>query len=191
MTSQITSETIDATYPVAGVDNDTQGFRDNFQIIKDGLATASTEITELQESTAKLDEDNNFNGSQIASAKLIDTRHETSINGAPLEAGVAIDVATAYYHRYVIGADVQLSVSGWPEDSYAKIILELSGPGLEQDAVVRTVTLNTGATDFKTTSTWPATISVDEGTTDSHIIELWSFNAGSTVFANYVGNFSS
>jgi hypothetical protein len=45
--SNIISETIDGTYPVAGVDNDTQGFRDNFTIIKTGLATAQSEITSL------------------------------------------------------------------------------------------------------------------------------------------------
>lgn len=189
MTSNIVSNTIDAEYPVAGRDNNTQGFRDNFQIIKDGLGTAAGEITSLQESTAKLDEDNNFNGSQIGSALLLDTRQVTSINGAPLTAGVEIDTALAHYHRYVIGADVQLTVSGWPTDSYAEIILELVGQGLEEDAVVRTVTLNTGATSFKKKTDFPATISVDEGTTDSHVIKLWSYNGGATVFADYIGKF--
>ena len=45
MASNIISDTIDATYPVAGVDNDTQGFRDNFSIIKTGLSTAGSEIS--------------------------------------------------------------------------------------------------------------------------------------------------
>jgi hypothetical protein len=53
MASNIVSETIDAAYPVAGVDNDTQGFRDNFQIIKDGLLTAKIEITSLQVQTER------------------------------------------------------------------------------------------------------------------------------------------
>ena len=34
MASNIVDTTIDETYPVAGVDNDSQGFRDNFNIIK-------------------------------------------------------------------------------------------------------------------------------------------------------------
>ena len=38
MTSSIVHSTLDGNYPVAGVDNDTQGFRDNFTIIKTGLA---------------------------------------------------------------------------------------------------------------------------------------------------------
>ena len=54
MASSIISDTIDGAYPVAGIDNDTQGFRDNFTIIKTGLATATSEITTLQNTTAKL-----------------------------------------------------------------------------------------------------------------------------------------
>ena len=44
MASNIISDTIDAAYPIAGVDNDTQGFRDNFQIIKTGLALSLIHI---------------------------------------------------------------------------------------------------------------------------------------------------
>lgn len=50
MSSNINFTAIDITYPVAGVDNNTQGFRDNFMAIKNGLSTASAEITELQNS---------------------------------------------------------------------------------------------------------------------------------------------
>jgi hypothetical protein len=189
MTSQIISETIDAAFPVAGIDNDTQGFRDNFQIIKNGLGTAASEISTLQESTAKLNANNNFNGSEIASAKFLDSRHEISINGAPLTAGVEIDVRNAHYHRYVIGADLQLTVRGWPQDSYAKVVIDLTGQGLEQDAAVRTVTLNPTSGVFKKNLGWDGTVSVDEGTTDSHIIELWTFNGGVTVFGHYLGRF--
>ena len=67
---QIIIDTIDAAYPVAGVDNDTQGFRDNFQIIKTGLATATSEITTLQSTTAKLTTSNDFNGTNIADANI-------------------------------------------------------------------------------------------------------------------------
>jgi hypothetical protein len=50
MTSTVTdySELIDVTYPVAGVDNDTQGFRDNFTNIKNALNVADAEISSLQ-----------------------------------------------------------------------------------------------------------------------------------------------
>ena len=52
MASSISVTNIDATYPVAGQDNDSQGFRDNFSQIKTQLTTASTEITSLQANKA-------------------------------------------------------------------------------------------------------------------------------------------
>jgi hypothetical protein len=77
MASNIISNTIDAEYPVAGQDNDSQGFRDNFSVIKTGLTTAATEITELQNNTAKLNENNDFNGNNIQEANFIATTEES------------------------------------------------------------------------------------------------------------------
>ena len=48
MSSNINTNTIDTKYPIAGQDNDTQGFRDNFASIKNNLTSAKTEITDLQ-----------------------------------------------------------------------------------------------------------------------------------------------
>ena len=48
MTSLINPSNIDITYPIAGQDNDSQGFRDNFKNIQTGLDTARSEITILQ-----------------------------------------------------------------------------------------------------------------------------------------------
>jgi hypothetical protein len=50
MTSTITnfSALIDTTYPIPGVDNDTQGFRDNYIQIKRSFDTTAGEITNLQ-----------------------------------------------------------------------------------------------------------------------------------------------
>ena len=52
MTSLININNIDITYPVAGQDNDTQGFRTNFQNIRNNFVTASKEISSLQDSLA-------------------------------------------------------------------------------------------------------------------------------------------
>ena len=60
MASNIISSTIDNTFPIAGVDNDTQGFRDNFTVIKTGLSTANSEISTLQSTTAKLNVERNI-----------------------------------------------------------------------------------------------------------------------------------
>jgi hypothetical protein len=77
MASQITFSSIDENYPVAGQDNDTQGFRDNFNVIKAALLKASEEITTLQQNTeglelSALSEGNgtNFNGTFLTGAVL-------------------------------------------------------------------------------------------------------------------------
>jgi hypothetical protein len=52
MASNINPNTINITYPVAGQDNDTQGFRDNFSGIKNNFSVALTEISALQANSA-------------------------------------------------------------------------------------------------------------------------------------------
>ena len=66
--SNIDSTSIDATYPVAGQDNNSQGFRDNFNIIKNNFATAKSEITSLESNSAKTNSNNNFNGNEVSGA---------------------------------------------------------------------------------------------------------------------------
>ena len=51
--SSINPNNINILYPIAGQDNDTQGFRNNFRSIKDNFTQAATEITSLQNSAAR------------------------------------------------------------------------------------------------------------------------------------------
>ena len=48
MTSAINPNDIDGTYPIAGQDNNSQGFRDNFTNTKTNFQYAANEITDLQ-----------------------------------------------------------------------------------------------------------------------------------------------
>jgi hypothetical protein len=48
MSSNINTNLLDITFPIAGQDNDTQGFRTNWSVIRNNLNTASAEITSLQ-----------------------------------------------------------------------------------------------------------------------------------------------
>ena len=54
MASTIDDTSIDATFPVAGQDNNSQGFRDNFNTVKSNFVAAKSEITTLQTNSAKL-----------------------------------------------------------------------------------------------------------------------------------------
>ena len=48
MASNIDYIRIDENFPIAGIDNPSEGFRANFDIIKRALATARSEITLIQ-----------------------------------------------------------------------------------------------------------------------------------------------
>jgi hypothetical protein len=52
MASNINPLNIDTTYPIAGQDNDTQGFRDNFSYIKNNFVVAASEISALQSNSS-------------------------------------------------------------------------------------------------------------------------------------------
>ena len=79
MASNLLTSDINELYPVAGADNDSQGFRDNFRLVKTGLATAATEITDLQTTTAKLNASNDFNGNVIREANFIANSEEVYV----------------------------------------------------------------------------------------------------------------
>jgi hypothetical protein len=68
MTSAINYLSINENFPVAGQDNDTQVFRDNFDTIKNNFRAAQEEITVLQTVAASVEDDNDFNNNIIAGA---------------------------------------------------------------------------------------------------------------------------
>ena len=69
MASQIDPTTIDITYPIAGQDNDTRGFHDNYRAIQNGLLFAKTEITALQANVVVLTANDaaNYGNANVAS----------------------------------------------------------------------------------------------------------------------------
>lgn len=202
MASNIISETIDGAYPVAGIDNDTQGFRDNFSIIKNNFAAAKNEIETLQENTAKLNETNNFRGSNINEANLQATTEQYfPIGGlAPLVTGLDIDFKNGHYQTVTIdSADVTLNLVGWPDavldtDStqVAKFTVELRGAGTAPSQP-RTITWTTRGggtgTGIKTGPNWPTEFKIDNSVTDPVIVEFWSYTGGTIAYANYLGIF--
>ena len=68
MTSNINYASINENFPVAGQDNDTQVFRDNFDTIKTSLRYAYEEITDLQDNVIRSDQTNEFNNNVISGA---------------------------------------------------------------------------------------------------------------------------
>jgi hypothetical protein len=81
MASTINSNNIDITYPIAGQDNDTQGFRDNFRNIKNNLNTARQEISELQDDVALTAKINYAGGIPSANVSYPSSSSDVGVRG--------------------------------------------------------------------------------------------------------------
>lgn len=66
MASNINPNNINGNFPVAGQDNDSQGFRDNFTNILNNFSYASTEITNLQNTVTNMSATLSTNGNVTA-----------------------------------------------------------------------------------------------------------------------------
>jgi hypothetical protein len=199
MASEIIHSTIDAAYPVAGQDNDTQGFRDNFQIIKDGLSTANSEITALQRDTAKLNESNDFNGTNISDANLILTTEQYHNIGTVIN-NQNISFLNGHYQVLTINPadnDITLTLSDWPErDGLAKLTVQINtlskDPDPEETHTITWLAENGGT--IRVNSSFPNPFNLNTGVYDvatggPAIVEFWTYNSGNTVFANWLGRF--
>jgi hypothetical protein len=193
MASNIISGTIDGAYPVAGVDNDTQGFRDNFTIIKTGLATAASEIGSLQDNTAKLNESNDFNGTDITDANF-SLNTEKYHNIGTVITGQNISFLNGHHQSLSInlseGTDtVNFALADWPErDHLAKMTVQMFG---NDTAKTVTFTVDGGGTiKYNRTGNnpFPTTLTIDSST-DPVVIDFWTYNQGTTVYAEYRGRF--
>jgi hypothetical protein len=95
--SNINYTRINENFPVAGQDNDTQVFRDNFDTIKTSLRVAQEEITALEDPTtgaARLNRDNDFNKNVIQNAVLQNNIEKTTTSiEVPIE-GATVNTAT-------------------------------------------------------------------------------------------------
>lgn len=180
MTLQQTIDSIDATYPIAGQDNDSQGFRDNFSLIKQSLSSANEKIVDLQQKavlTATTSDapspniavTNNLGGSSITNGTFNKFYASAYAPTAALTESTDIDLHNGSFQSFVLGADTQFTFRNWPAATsgtatgqYACVRILLSS----DSATVRTVTFNAyqgtivyGNSGINTTG-WPSTFTV-------------------------------
>ena len=117
--SAINTSGIDVNFPVPGVNNNSQGFRDNFSAIKNNLTTASNEITDLQQkavvkSALQNVTLNNDMANTLISNALVQNFRATTFNlGDSLTGTVMIDVTAGDVQYGTITGNVNLSFSKW------------------------------------------------------------------------------
>lgn len=192
MTSQINTSNIDATYPVAGQDNDTQGFRDNFSNIKTALSTAKSEITTLQTNSilaANLTDNsvvaNDLQGSSINNG-YYNNFHGVLHNESNF-ANVDISIPNGAVQLITVDESKSYTFRDWAADTYYAVVrvhFKNNGTSAPYDITLTTA----GGGDVVKDNNFPDTLTV--GITGKHqVVEAWSYNNGATVFVKYLGEF--
>ena len=119
MASNINPANVDGTYPIAGQDNDSQGFRDNFTNIKNNFTYAQAEISDLQSKVvlksaltgASLD--NSFVGAAMNGAQIVDFR-ETVYDFGTTSGTITVNHKLGHYQKVTLNNTGTLAFSNFP-----------------------------------------------------------------------------
>jgi hypothetical protein len=113
MSSNINPNDIDGSYPIAGQDNDSQGFRDNFTNIKTNFQYAEDEITDLQNKVVLKSAlsggtlDNNMAGALLYAAK-IQAFTGTVVSIGALSGSVTLNYSAGHYQTLTTTGSISL-----------------------------------------------------------------------------------
>lgn len=131
MASNINPNNIDGSYPVAGQDNNSQGFRDNFTNTKVNFQYAEEEINDLQAKAVLKSAlvggtlDNNMLDNLIYAAKIQDFSG-TKVTVSTSSGTVNINYASGHYQSISTTGSITLAFTNWPATgSYGYIKLQI------------------------------------------------------------------
>lgn len=205
--SNINATIINENFPVPGVDNDTVGFRDNFNTIKNNFFAAKAEIESLVNSTAKVnDAETSFGGNKIVNA-VFQNNVTAVFGGGTLpsieEAAASPETATTtdlsfsngeyqffniagLYTSALTARAVVFNITDIPTTGFAKMRLEL----LSSDTLAHAVTFTAGNLALKKNSSFPGTLNVSSSGNPT-IIEITARPNSGSVFLEFLGVFAS
>ena len=131
--STINTNAINVNYPVPGVNNNSQGFRDNFASIVTNLNTAGTEITDLQNKVVVKQAligttvNNDMANTLISNASTRSFRATTYNLGNALSGTVLVNVSLGDVQYGTIAGNTTINFGSWaPTGTQSNIQLNLS-----------------------------------------------------------------
>lgn len=126
MASNIVYTSIDETFPIAGRDNDSQGFRDNFAVIRNNFEAAKEEIDDLQLNTAKLNDANNFTGENLLNFNIVYYTEEVYNGGSINGPTSLIQFINGPYQVFQIDGNLTFNFSDFPlAQKFMRVRVEL------------------------------------------------------------------
>jgi len=131
--STINTNSINVNYPVPGVNNNSQGFRDNFASIVTNLNTAGTEITDLQNKVVVKQAltgtilNNDMANTLISNASVRGFRSTTYNLGNALSGTVLVDTSLGDVQYGAVASNTTFNFGSWaPAGTQANVQLNIS-----------------------------------------------------------------
>lgn len=190
MASLVNPSNINGNFPIAGQDNDSQGFRDNFTNIRNNFTYIKSEVEDLQAKAVLKSAlsggtlDNNFLGSQIKNAQF-KNYSETLYDWGNTSGVIQLDFALGNVHKvYTEGGSISINgvIKNPPASlNYSRILLYITISNLAHTLTIP----NTFGTDLssipglrKIGGEYIVTFSE----TGTYIFEFSSVDSGTTYF---------
>ena len=120
---------IDSEYPVAGQDNDSQGFRNNFTNISLALTSINGDVTDLQVNTVKINQTNNFGDNVIQQAQFQNCSVSIYDDTATAKSGdFTVNYSNGSFQKFALDRGTHnITLSNLPSsDKSGSLFLELS-----------------------------------------------------------------
>ena len=186
MASQINPNDIDGSYPVAGQDNNSQGFRDNFTNTKTNFQYAANEITDLQTYGVFTNTSNNLGGSLLIDGVIQDFG-ATRVAIGTVSGSQTVNYASGHYQTLTTSGSVSLAFSNFPASGIqAWVIVRVTvasvahtltlpaavGTGSSAASVLGIQGISSNVITFKETGTYEFQFHTEDGGSTVYLSEL-------------------
>tara|TARA_B100001564_G_scaffold346500_1_gene346285 strand:- start:705 stop:1271 length:567 start_codon:yes stop_codon:yes gene_type:complete len=184
MASSIVPANVDGTYPKAGQDNSSQGFRDNFSATKNNFQFAKDEIEDLQTNKASKDGSSNFADNEVSRAKFKDTSQTVFAHGSVSGGAVTLNHENGHYQTLTVTANTTFTITNFPPTgALGRIILDIT-----------VAPTSTGVLTFPSAVIKADNVHGSDGTSDQittglgrFLFELMSPDGGATILMHQLG----
>jgi len=137
--SNINPQSIDGTYPIAGQDNNSQGFRDNFTNTVNNFTFAAAELTDLQQnavlkaalgSVGQTSVTNDMNYALLTHPQIKAAVETPSLNLTVSTGAFVINWESGHFQSVTVTGATSFTFSNWPvANYYTKLRLQVTVTG--------------------------------------------------------------
>lgn len=198
MASSINPYNINGNFPIAGQDNDSQGFRDNFTNTRNNLVFTKSEIEDLQSRvllkrplSGGSSSDPNFNelnGTRLSGAQLKGW-YETEARHRPAGSNVSLNLDTANFYNIETSGPLLLTPAGFPTGSAAgwgkiRVLIDVTD-------VAHTVSFPAGSlpTGIANVKGFNGTTGINFDAVGTYFFEIGSYNGNSFYIVDLSRNY--